>query len=139
MYAPAQQRGGEDHLDSPLSSLGLIEHQEPDTYSSVRTTRPFLPPIVMHIALQQRFTAQSSHENALPIRELLYGGSGIAAPAAIFRLSEEGLMTSLHTVLEQYPRQYELRETAGLHQLYRLTPLQPIATLLKHYYQGLGV
>ncbi|MFZ1388389.1 MAG: DUF4007 family protein [Thiolinea sp.] len=139
MYAPAASRGGEEHLDSPLASLGLIELNEVEGYNSLRSTRPFLPPIALHFALQQRFDAQKAeyaHEPAIPTRELLYGGSGWAAPGAIFRLNEEGLMANLQRMIEHYPHHYELRETAGLNQLYCLTSKHHTELLLSDYYLG---
>ena len=49
MYSPVASRGGEDHLDSPLASLQLVDTEEGYGYSSLRTLRPFLPPVAMHI------------------------------------------------------------------------------------------
>lgn len=141
MYCPVAGRGGEDHLDSPLASLHLVSAEEGYGYSSLRALRPFLPPVVMHFALQQRFAAQTGHQKrnqevAIPVRELLYGGSGWAAPGAIFRLNEEGLMSSLNQVVEHYPKVYELRDTAGLNQLYLLTPPEQPEAVLANYYEG---
>ena len=141
MYSPVASRGGEDHLDSPLASLQLVNAEEGYGYSSLRTLRPFLPPVAMHFALQQRFADQigqqgNKQEAAIPVRELLYGGMGWAAPGAVFRLTEEGLMTCLTQVMERYPRMYELSDTAGLNQLYRLTPPQQPEDVLNDYYKG---
>lgn len=141
MYAPVAGRGGEEHLDSPLASLQLVSAEEGYGYSSLRTVRSFLPPVAMHFALQQRFAVligqqRSIQETAIPVRELLYGGSGWAAPGAVFRLTEEGLMACLHQVMEHYPSMYDLRDTAGVNQLYRLTPSQQPETVLANYYKG---
>lgn len=141
MYSPVASRGGEEHLDSPLASLQLVNAEEGYGYGSLRTSRPFLPTVAMHFALQQRFAEhagqqQGAKEAAIPVRDLLYGGSGWASPGAIFRLNEEGLMTCLHQVMEDYPRMYELRDTAGVNQLYRLTPPQRPETVLTNYYKG---
>lgn len=140
MYSPVVSRGGEEHLDSPLASLHLVTTEEGYGYGSLRALRPHLPPVALHFALQQRFAEQvggqknSNQEAAIPVRELLYGGTGWAAPGAIFRLTEEGLMACLHQVMEQYPRMYELRDTAGLNQLYRLTPPHQPENVLTQYY-----
>lgn len=141
MYSPVASRGGEDHLDSPLASLQLVNSEEGYGYSSLRTLRQFLPPVAMHFALQQRFADQvgqqgNKQEAVIPVSELLYGGTGWAAPGAVFRLTEEGLMTCLNQVMESYPLTYELRDTAGLNQLYRLTPLQQPKDMLSNYYKG---
>jgi hypothetical protein len=117
MYAPVVGRSDE-HLDSPLAQLQLIEAEAGRGYRSLRRARPFLPPIALHFALLQRFAADPQ-QPALPIRVILYGGDDGPAPGAVFRLNEEGLMNTLGQVMERYPDCYELRDTAGVHQLYR--------------------
>lgn len=165
MYTASVTRS-EDHLDSPLSQLALIEPEPepepesgraPDTvsahshgaapppdkptkasgrrgaYRSLRRTRPFLPPVALHFALAQRFALE--RQPAIPVRILLHGGDDWAAPGAVFRLNEEGLMATLQRVMDLYPGEYELRDTAGLHQLYRvaLTDANALAILRRHY------
>jgi hypothetical protein len=133
MYAPAADRS-EDHLDTPMAALRLIETEgKTRDYRSLRTVRPFLPPIALHFALAERF-ADEPDQPALPIRLVLYGGDDRAAPGAAFRLSEEGLMASLARVMERYPRCYELRDTAGVHQLYRAEGVADPLNILDDYY-----
>ena len=132
----------EDHLDSPLAQLGLIE---PDSdprsrgkgrhYRSPRAARPFLPPIALHFALAHRFAADPSAP-ALPVRVVLYGGDERAAPGAVFRLNEEGLMAALNQVTTQWPGQYELRDTAGVHQVYHAEQAADPYRVLHDYYRG---
>lgn len=130
----------EDHLDSPLAQLGLIE-PETDTrtrgkgrhYRSPRAARPFLPPVALHFALADRF-ADDPAVSALPVRLVLYGGDDRAAPGAVFRLNEDGLMAALAQVMNQWPGHYQLRDTAGVHQVYRgERPAEPL-DVLRHYY-----
>lgn len=151
MYTASVTRS-EDHLDSPLSQLALIEPEpEPkpeselqlakptkapgrrSAYRSLRGARPFLPPVALHFALAQRFALE--RQPAIPVRILLHGGDDWAAPGAVFRLNEEGLMATLQRVMDLYPGEYELRDTAGLHQLYRvaLTDANALAILRRHY------
>lgn len=130
MYATAAGRG-EDHLDSPLAHLRLIETDPAQGFRSPRLARPFLPPIALHFALAQRFQAESKMD-ALPVRALLYGGTDWPAPGAVFRLNEDSFMAALNRVIEQYPGCYALRDTAGVHQLYRLKPVDPVAILHAH-------
>ena len=143
MYAPApdasqtQGRGKnqtEDHLDTPMSQLRLIERTGANRgYRSPRTARPFLPPVALHFALAECF-ADGSGQPALPVRDLLYGGDDHAAPGAVFRLSEEGLMTALSDLMQHWPGRYELRDTAGLHQLCQVArAAQPIDVLRAYY------
>ncbi|MBK8753712.1 MAG: DUF4007 family protein [Candidatus Competibacteraceae bacterium] len=132
MYAPTAGRNDE-HLDSPLAQLQLIIAESGHGYRSPRIARPFLPPIALHFALAQRFAAEPRLP-ALPIRAILYGGDDWPAPGAVFRLSEEGLMNTLEQVMERYPESYELRDTAGVHQLYRRGGvIDPLAALRSHY------
>lgn len=132
MYAPTAGRT-DDHLDSPLAQLQLITAESGRGYRSARIARPFLPPIALHFALAQRFAAEPRLP-ALPIRAILYGGDDWPAPGAVFRLNEEGLMNALGQIMERYPEGYELRDTAGVHQLYRRGGvLDPLAALRAHY------
>lgn len=134
MYAPVAGRT-DDHLDSPLAQLHLVTVGDGRDYRSPRLARPFLPPIALHFALLQRFAADP--QPALPIRAILYGGDDWAAAGAIFRLNEEGLMNTLGLVMERYPDCYALRDTAGVHQLYRQGQTRnPLAALRAHYRSG---
>jgi hypothetical protein len=134
-YAPEAGRSDEQ-LDSPLASLQLVESEGGGDYRSLRLVRPYLPPVALHFALAQRFAADSD-QAALPVRSVLYGDGGRAAPGAVFRLSEEGLMAVLHKVMDRYPGCYELRDTAGVHQIYRgeRAP-SPLAVLGAYYREG---
>ena len=131
MYA-AGEASGEDHLDSPLAQLKLVEPDPVQGYRSLRAPRPFLPPVALHFALAERFH-DDSQTPAIPVRVLLYGGDDWPAAGAVFRLTEEGLMATLARVMDRYPGHYELRDTAGVHQLYRLQPVKPIEILRQHY------
>lgn len=134
MYAPNVGKTDE-HLDSPLSQLLLVERDGVHGHRSVRAIRPFMPPVALHFALQQLFISLPDLA-AIPIRSLLYGGDGWVAPGAVFRLSEEGFMEGLNRVIETYPKFYELRETAGLHQLYLRKKSTDAVAVLRSYYQG---
>jgi hypothetical protein len=131
MYAPVAGRNDE-HLDSPLAQLHLVEADAGRGYRSPRVERPFFPPIALHFALAHRFAADP-RQPALPIRVVLYGGDDWAAAGAVFRLNEQGLMNVLAQVMERYPHGYELRDTAGVHQLYRGEIIDPLELLRTHY------
>lgn len=134
MYATTTGQS-EDHLDSPMTQLQLIEIEEGRGYRSLRTVRPFLPPIALHFALAQRF-AEDPQQVALPVRVVLYGGDDRASVGAAFRLSEEGLMATMSHVMARYPQQYELRDTAGVHQIYRSSKITDPLDVLRLHYQG---
>lgn len=137
LYAPDVGRGDE-HLDSPLASLHVIESAGAGDYRSIRDMRPYLPPVALHFALAQRFHADPQG-GPLPIRAILYGEGRWAAPGAVFRLSEEGLMAMLGKVMSRYPNCYELRDTAGMNQIYLgHEPQKPLEVLRKHYREGMA-
>lgn len=134
MYAPSSGQS-EDHLDSPLAQLKLVGSYEGRGYHSLRTVRPFLPPLALHFALAQRFSTDPQ-QIAIPVQILLYGGDDWASVGSAFRLSEEGLMATLAQVMALYPHHYELRDTAGVHQLYRGSQMSTPLNILRSYYRG---
>lgn len=137
LYAPDLGRSDE-HLDSPLALLHVVESAGGGNYRSIREIRPFLPPVALHFALAQRFDADPQN-GPLPMRSVLYGDGGWAAPGAVFRLSEEGLMAVLGKVMASYPNCYELRDTAGLNQIYLGNkPQKPLEVLSNHYREGMA-
>jgi hypothetical protein len=127
----------DEHLDSPLAQLKLIESKgAQEGYYSPRMIRPFFPPIALHYALLVRFN-EKDKPPALPIRDLIYGQHGQVAMGAVFRLSEEGFMNVLSKVVESYPKYYELRDTAGMKQIYRKKNLPTPEDALRVYYGNL--
>ncbi len=139
MYAPgdATEPGrGEDHLDTPMGQLGLVEQTgRGREFLSTRAARPFLPPLALHLALAECFADAGDSRPAIPVRDLLYGRDTGPAPGAVFRLSEDGLMTALNRVMRIWPGCYDLRDTAGVHQLYRIGKLPSPDMMLRDYYQ----
>lgn len=133
MYVVVEGRTDE-HLDTPLAQLGLVEPDPEAGYRSLRTNRPFLPPVALHFALAQRFFAEPQ-QPALPVRAVLYSDDGWPAVGATFRLSEEGLMSALERVMDQFPDSYELRDSAGVHQIYRRGKLIDPLDILREYYR----
>lgn len=134
LYAAVPGRTDE-HLDALLAPLGLIEADPEGGYRSPRAQRPFLPLVALEFALAQRFAAEPDLA-ALPVRGLLYAEGDWAAPGAVFRLNEDGLMRHLDALLAAYPGRYELRDTAGLHQLFWLERdkrPEPLEVLNRYY------
>ena len=122
----------EESLDSPLSLLRLISHS-PDgrQYFSKSESREQLPLGILGYAIADLFIAKNV--NTLPIEELMYSKSGDIAPGIVFRLTENDLISKLEKLVHYIPGKFEIRETAGIHQLYRLEDIQPIEFLNKHY------
>lgn len=138
MYAPnstSEPGRGEDHLDTPMGQLRLVEQVgRSKEFLSRRSTRPFMPPLALHVALAECFADEHDGQPAIPIRDLLYGHDNGAAPGAVFRLSEEGLMMALNRVMRDWPGCYDLRDTAGIHQLYRTRDVGGPESILAAYY-----
>jgi len=122
----------EEALDSPLSLLGLIT-QAPGgrTYYSRAMERDALPIGIFGFAVAQVFEAM--HVAELPIEDLMYAKGGYPAPGAAFRLTENSMITKLEKLIHQMPGIFEIRETAGIHQLYLLEKVEPMAFLEFHY------
>jgi len=122
----------EEALDSPLSLLSLIT-QAPGgrTYYSRALERDALPIGIFGFAVAQVFEAM--HVSELPIEDLMYAKGGYPAPGAVFRLTENAMITKLERLIHQMPGIFEIRETAGIHQLYLLEKVEPMAFLEFHY------
>ena len=123
----------EESLDSPLSLLHLITHS-PDgrQYFSKAESRPQLPLGILGYAIADLFIAKN--KKSLPIEELMYSKSGDIAPGIIFRLTENDLIYKLEKLVHYIPGKFEIRETAGIHQLYQIDDeIDPIEFLNKHY------
>ena len=122
----------EESLDSPLSLLRLINHS-PDgrQYFSKSESREQLPLGILAYAITDLFIAKKVH--TLPIEELMYSKSGDIAPGLVFRLTENDLISKLEKLVHYIPGVFDIRETAGIHQLYRLKELPAIDFLHKHY------
>ena len=77
----------------------------------------------------------SREKSVLPIEELMYSRDNFAAPGAVFRLTENDLITKLERLVNFMPDIMEIRETAGIHQLYVKQEISPEKYLDKHYQQ----
>ena len=74
-------------------------------------------------------------EPNLPVERLMRSDGTLAAPGSVFRLTEECLIAKLEEMIAWLPGQLQLRESAGIHQLYRLAECSPL-DILQHYYGG---
>ena len=139
MYAPgdpSEPGRGEDHLDTLMGQLRLVEQTgQGREFLSTRTARPFLPPVALHLALAECFADTSDSQAAIPVRDLLYGRDTGPAPGAVFRLSEDGLMAALSRVMRIWPGCYDLRDTAGVHQIYCVRAASSPEIILRDYYR----
>ena len=122
----------EESLDSPLALLGLVT-QSPGgrLYHSKPESRPRLPVAIFSFAIAQLMQQKGS--TAMPIDELMYSRDDYASPGSVFRLTEMDLITKLELMLAYLPGYFEIRDTAGLHQLYQVKDVEPLDYLTKHY------
>ena len=54
-------------------------------------------------------------------------------PGNVFRLNEIGLMTKLEDLVKYIPNRFDIRDTAGQHQIYLSGKANAIAFVKKHY------
>lgn len=135
MYARSKGNGRtplEEALDSPLSQLNLIS-QSPGgrSYASRPADREGLPNGIFGYAIAELFEYMGVNE--LPIEDLMYSKDGYPSPGAVFRLTESALITKLEKIMHEVPGVFEIRETAGIHQVYLLEKVEPKFFLKLHY------
>ena len=122
----------EEALDSPLSTLGLVSQSLiGKTYKSQQGERKNLPIHIFGYAIIEYM--QSLKIKQSPIDELMYSKELVASPGAVFRLSENSLITKLEMLANTFPDNFEVRETAGIHQFYILQDLDKKDILTKYY------
>lgn len=122
----------EDALDSPLALLRLITQTEGGRgYQSRPEARSGLPTGIIGFAIVQLL--EERKVKMLPIEELMYSRDDYPAPGSVFRLTENDLIAKLERLVLYIPDVFEIRETAGIHQLYMLKESSPEAFLKKHY------
>ncbi len=122
----------EDMLDSPLSQLKLITQATAGRgYISAASEHDALPIGIFGYAVAELFNEMDVSE--LHIENLMYSKSGYPSPGAVFRLTENALLTKLEKLIHAMPGLFEIRDTAGIHQVYRLTEINPMDFLAFHY------
>ena len=115
----------EEMLDSPLAELDLITELRESQYTSVFSDSTDIPCEILGFALLDLFRTQKT--KTFPIEELLSSDKYFVAPGTIFRLTEAGFMSKLEDLVRLYPKDIEVRETAGLRQLYILQDTDDIS------------
>jgi hypothetical protein len=115
---PTSTRGGfgEDAIDSPFGLLNLIRPGgDRGTYEIVQGPQPTLPTAVFEAALVDYLaTVRAEPSKTATLDELLYAP---LSPGRTFRLSEDGLVRRLATLVDASGDTYAFDETAGLRQL----------------------
>lgn len=114
--APSKASPLEETLDSPLAELGLIQEVRHGHYVMSLCDRPTLPFEILGFAILTVMRAKNV--DVLSISELMHGDGYTAAPGAVFRLTEEALVELIEKLVGHKSGQFELRETAGIRQIY---------------------
>lgn len=127
----------EDSLDSPFSLLRLVsQSSDGRRYISRPEARESLPLVVFGYAVLQ--VMQARNIKSIPIEELMYSRDKYFAPGAVFRMTENGLMTKVEQLILAMPGFFEIRDTAGIHQLFLLKECC-IKNFLRENYNGFTV
>jgi hypothetical protein len=135
MYAPPESERNtplEEGLDSPMTGLGLLGKTADDKcFVSKLDARANLPFGAFAYSVLDCLEARNT--NNIALESLLRSDGGFSSPGAVFRLSEDGLLTKLEELIRYVPGYFELRETAGIRQFYRLKELNKIQFLDEYY------
>lgn len=122
----------EEALDSPLASLRLVSQSSGGrSFQSRPAPRPGLPLGIFGFAVTQLL--QQKRVIAMPIEDLMYSKDESPALGSTFRLTENDLITKLEKLIAFMPGKLEIRETAGIHQIYLLGEVKPTAFLEAHF------
>jgi hypothetical protein len=122
----------EEALDSPLALLNIMTQTAGGRrYISRPDARPGLPLGVLGFAVVQ--IMQQRGIKSIPIEELMYSRNDYCAPGAVFRLTENDLITKLENLVNYIPGILDIRDTAGIHQLFLLKEISAEEFLNKHY------
>jgi hypothetical protein len=135
MYGPPERIKGaplEEGLDSPMTTLGLLQRAADGKHFMARVSeRRRLPVGAFGYAVMD--VMESLGQRSVSVDRLLRADVQFAAPGSVFRLTEDGLVTKLEELVRWLPGILELRETAGIHQLYQLETFGKYDVIAKHY------
>jgi hypothetical protein len=122
----------EEALDSPLSLLRLVSQTAGGrSFQCKPSSRPGLPIGILGYAVTALMDKRQV--TSVPIEDLMYSSDDFPAIGSVFCLTESDLVTKLEKMIQYIPGKYAIRETAGIHQLYRLNTVEAFDYLEKHY------
>ena len=122
----------EEALDSPFALLKLVTQSSGGrSYQSRPSSRPDLPLGVLGFAACEMFEMKQT--SAIPVEDLMYSKDNYPAIGSVFRLTENDLVTKLERLVEFIPGIFDIRDTAGQHQIYLSGTIDAIAFVTKHY------
>lgn len=122
----------EEALDSPLALLNIMTQAVGGRrYLSRPESRPGLPLGILGFAVLQIMEQRSI--KSIPIEELMYSRNNSCAPGAVFRLTENDLITKLENLVGYIPGVFDIRDTAGIHQVFLLKEIAAEDFIIEHY------
>lgn len=121
----------EDSLDCPLVELQLLEEDEvPGLFYFRRGDQNALSDEVFVYALLDFWQRVAPNRETLAFADIAYG---FASPGSSFKLDENSLIERLERLEKTTAGSLLYTETAGLKQVYRHRPVNPLAIFEQHY------
>ena len=125
----------EEMLDSPFSLLGLVTQSDNGKIFQFKPeARANLPVGIFSFAVAEYIDKRQL--TTIPIEELMYSKGDFATLGSVFKLTESDLITKLELMIDYIPNLFAIRESAGIHQLYKIDSEHKIDSMLylqKHY------
>jgi hypothetical protein len=122
----------EDALDSPFSMLKLVtQNVGGRSYQSRPMERPDLPIGILGFAVCEMF--EMKNVSAIPIEDFMYSKDNYPAIGSVFRLTESDLVAKLEKLVNYLPGIFDIRDTAGQHQLFLSEATDAISFIVEHY------
>jgi len=122
----------EDALDSPFALLKLVTQSAGGrSYQSRPNPRPDLPLGILGFAVCEMFAMKET--TTIPVEDFMYSKDNYPAIGSVFRLTENDLVAKLEKLVGFIPNIFDIRDTAGQHQLYMSTNINPIEFVKQHY------
>ena len=122
----------EEALDSPFALLKLVNQSSGSrSYQSRSEARPDLPLGVLGFAVCEMFKMKQT--SAIPVEDLMYSRHHYPAIGSVFRLTENHLVAKLERLVQLSPEIFDLRDTAGQHQMYCSGVIESITFVEQHY------
>lgn len=124
----------EEVFDSPFIELGLITPgSSSKSYGSALRSQTDIPTEIVAFAINELFTSRGS--SSISLTDLIYSDGRYPALGSVFRLSENACIAVLERVIKRFGNLFELRETAGNRQVYKIEDCSSL-DILGNYYQG---
>ena len=135
MYGPTQTSQKipiEEALQSPMTELKLLGvNSDQKQFNTRNIIRHDLPIAAFGYAVLELLEELS--ETSIAIKRLHVSDEQYAAPGSVFRLSEEGLLAKIEELQKWLPSTFEVRETAGVHQLFKTGQITKTELLFDYY------